>query len=242
MSLSIVTWNVKWATPRAWSRTPEILVRIKTYAPEVVCLTESHADLLSPKGHTICSQPDAGYGVKGARRKVVLWSEEPWEHIDHKGSASLPPGRFVSGVTRTSLGLVKVVGVCIPWFGSRTESHREADRRERWEDHEQYLAGLTKVLAEDSELPIIVIGDYNQRIGAGRWVPKKLQEALQDAFPRGMTIATDALTFEERRTIDHIAVSGDLAAESVKAISNIHEPCRLSDHFGVAARLSATPT
>ena len=42
---------------------------------------------------------------------------QPWERVDDLGVDSLPPGRFVSGVTRTSLGELTVVGVCIPWFG-----------------------------------------------------------------------------------------------------------------------------
>ena len=38
---------------------------------------------------------------------------------DDVGHASLPPGRFVSGVTQTSVGEVTVIGVCIPYSGSR---------------------------------------------------------------------------------------------------------------------------
>ncbi len=45
-------------------------------------------------------------------------------------------GQFVSGVTQTSFGAVDIVGVCIPWFGSRTESRRESERKKRWEDHQ----------------------------------------------------------------------------------------------------------
>ena len=65
---------------------------------------------------------------------------QPWERVDDLGVDSLPPGRFVSGVTRTSLGELTVVGVCIPWFGSRTEAGREPAKL-RWEDHERYLDG-----------------------------------------------------------------------------------------------------
>ena len=55
---------------------------------------------------------------------------------------SLPPGRFVSGVTRTPLGEVTVVGICIPWFGCRTEAYRASERKARWQDHEAFLDGL----------------------------------------------------------------------------------------------------
>ena len=135
MSLRAVTWNVEWATPRS-RRTTEILSRIDGHAPEVVCLTETNVGLLSQRGYTICSQPDAGYGIKINRRKVILWSREPWDEVDDVGLDSMPPGRFVAGVTQTSLGKVTVIGVCIPWFGSRTEARRKAERKMRWEDHE----------------------------------------------------------------------------------------------------------
>ena len=31
----------------------------------------------------------------------MLWSREPWERVDDLGHSSMPPGRFMSGVTRT---------------------------------------------------------------------------------------------------------------------------------------------
>ena len=235
MSLRAITWNVQWATPRS-PRTPEILRRINRHAPEVACLTESHVGLLSEAGHTIASQPDYGYAIKEGRRKVVLWSRKPWKQVENVGIDSMPPGRFVSGVTETSLGVVTVIGVCIPWFGSRTEASRKSERKMRWEDHEQYLAGLTKVLGVGSANRMIVMGDFNQIIGHGSHAPVKLRSALWTAFSPRMTIATAGLTLEGRGSIDHIALSKDLAAESVDVISNIHDDRKLSDHFGVVAQ------
>ena len=141
--MKLVNWNVQWATSRSLRRA-EILRRIQRHDPEVICLTETHTGLLSQGGHTICSQPDYGYPIKDGRRKVMLWSREPWEQVDDVGIDSMPPGRFVSGVTQTSAGEIMVLGICIPWFGSRTEARRTSERKKRWEDHEQYLAGLTE--------------------------------------------------------------------------------------------------
>ncbi|MCY4616075.1 MAG: endonuclease/exonuclease/phosphatase family protein [Chloroflexi bacterium] len=237
MSLSVLTWNVEWATPRA-RRTRHILDRIDRHAPEVVCLTETHESLLSPRGHTICSRPDAGYLVREGRRKVMLWSQELWERVDDLGLDSMPPGRFVAGVTRTSLGEISVVGVCIPWFGSRTESRRGPARKARWEDHREYLHGLRHVLERRATERVIVIGDFNQAIGTASRAPTDLQRALRDALPAGIAIATGDLVFEGRHNIDHIALSDDLVAESVDAISNTHDGRALSDHFGVVAKVS----
>ena len=240
MSLKLVNWNVEWATPRS-SRRAEILRRIQRHDPEIVCLTETHTELLSQDGHTICSQPDYGYPIKDGRRKVMLWSREPWEQVDDVGIDSMPPGRFVSGVTQTSVGEIMVLGICIPWFGSRTEARRTSERKKRWEDHEQYLAGLTEILGRASAKRLIVVGDFNQAIGPGSRAPIKLRSALREAFPPGMNIVTSALAFQGRKCIDHLALSNDLAFTSLGVVSNIHEGKNLSDHFGVVADLSALP-
>jgi len=236
MSLSVATWNVEWATPRS-RRTTEILSRIDQHGPSVVCLTETHKLLLSRDGHTICSRPNSGYAINEDRRKVMLWSREPWQQVDDFGVDSMPPGRFVSGVTQTSLGEVTVIGVCIPWFGSRTEARRKLERKMRWEDHEQYLADLTGVLARASPKRLVVMGDFNQVIGPASRARPELQLALQMAFPPTMTIATAELTFRGRRSIDHIALSNDLEVRSLDVISNVHNGRHLSDHFGVVADL-----
>ncbi|MXY78739.1 MAG: endonuclease/exonuclease/phosphatase family protein [Chloroflexi bacterium] len=239
MTLTLVNWNVEWATHRA-PRGREIQRRIHAHAPDIVCLTEAGIGLLDRPGHAIHSQPDSGYGVRQDRRKVILWSRQPWESVDCEGTESLPPGRFVSGVTRTPVGEARVVGVCIPWFGSRTEKKRGPEQKRQWEDHAQYLAGLSEVLARDSATRLIVLGDFNQVIGTGSRAPAELRSALRDAFPPGMSIATADLTFRGHGSIDHVAVSEHLAVESVAAISNPRDGKPLSDHFGVAAEISAS--
>lgn len=235
--MQVITWNVEWATPRS-PRTPEILRRIDGHAPEIVCLTETDVGLTPRSGHVVCSRADSGYGVRENRRKVALWSREPWREIDDLGLDSMPPGRFVSGVTRTSLGDVTVVGVCIPWFGSRTEARREIERKKRWEDHEEYLVGLAEVLARLPSERLIVMGDFNQLIGPGNRAGHRLRLLLQEAFQPKMRIATSNLAFQGRKSIDHIALSEDFRVETSGVVSNVHDGRKLSDHFGVFAELS----
>lgn len=236
--MRVVNWNVQWATPRS-RRTGEILRRIDLHAPEVVCLSETDYRLLTRDGHTICSRDDYGYPHAGNRRKTMLWSREPWEEVDDLGMESMPPGRFISGVTQTSLGEVRIIGICIPWFGSRTEARRGPERRERWEDHGLSLACLTEYLGHVSTERLIVIGDFNQIIGKGARAPVRLRAALDAAFPPGMTIVTSELAYQGRKSIDHVALSDDLAAESVGVIDNFDGVRRLSDHFGVMVEVSA---
>ena len=237
MTLRLANWNVEWATPRS-RRAPEILRRIAGCAPDVLCLTESDQGLPAPGGYTVCSEAHYGYPLRAGRRKVILWSREPWEQVDDVGIDSMPPGRFVSGVTRTALGPVAVIGVCIPWSGSRTEARRGHARRRRWKDHAQYLEGLETVLGRGATERRIVMGDFNQVIGSGSRAPAELQSALCQAFPAGMTIATSSVAFRGRKSIDHIALSDDLAVDRTCVISNVDGERRLSDHFGVVADLS----
>ena len=65
-----------------------------------------------------------------------------------------------------------------------------------------------------------------------------MRSALRDAIPEYLTIATSSLGHKGRRSIDHLALSEELAAESLSVISNIAGDRKLSDHFGVAAILS----
>ena len=238
MSLTVITWNMEWATPRS-RRTPHLLNRMDRHAPQVICLTETHHDLLSQRGHRICSRPDYGYPIQKGRRKVMLWSRQPWRKVDDLGIDTLPPGRFVSGVTLTPLGEVTVIGICIPWFGSRTEAWRGDARKRPWKDHGQFLDGLPQVLERLPRERLIVIGDFNQMIGPASRAPAELRRALPAAFPPGMRIVTSDVAFKGRTGVDHIAMSADLVATSVSPISNLREGKKLSDHFGVAAHVSA---
>ena len=235
--MKIVNWNVEWAGPRS-PRAPAILNRIDSHDPEIVCLTEAHKALLSRSGHTITAQADYGYGVSEHRRKVMLWSKEPWERVDDVGIATLTPGRFVSAVTRTPLGDVTVMGICIPWFGSRTQANRGSERKLRWQDHEEYLAALTELLQSAPTNRLIVMGDFNQVIGSGSRARRDLRAALANAFPSGMRIITADVAFQGRKSIDHIVVSEDLSVDSLYTISNVQDGKRLSDHFGIAAEIA----
>ncbi len=246
MPLKLVNWNVKWAPDsrgaRETERLNEIRMRIEQHAPDVLCLTEAYTKKTwIQEGHTICSRPDYGYPIEEGRRKVLLWSKEPWEQVDDVGSNSLPPGRFVSGVTKTSVGELTVIGVCIPWHDSRARTSRGSECKKRWEDHEQYLHGLAEILGRPSAGRLVVMGDFNQQIGQGSFTPLRLRELLQRAFPQHMTIATPALGLQGDRLIDHIAISDDLAVESLGVISKWDGDRELSDgrHHGTAAEVSA---
>ena len=153
--MKVVNWNVQWATPRS-ERSPEILRRLAEHAPDIICLTETDADFGLGYGHTICALPDYGMGVRGKRRKVILWSRNPWRPASGLGRATLVPGRFVAGSTDTPVGALTVLGICIPWAGSRTA--RFGGKQRQWQDHEEYLDGLKKLLAPVASSRVSALG------------------------------------------------------------------------------------
>ncbi len=101
--MKCLLWNVEWAPPRS-VRGDLILGGIRESAADVVCLTETERDFL-PAGHLVSADADYGYSHSGGRRKVVLWSRQPWSDVDVMGDESMPGGRFVSGVTVATAGI-----------------------------------------------------------------------------------------------------------------------------------------
>ena len=194
---------------------------------------------MSQDGHTICSQPDYGYTLKEGRRKVMLWSREPWEQVDDLGIDSMPPGRFRVPVShRRQRARSPLSGSAFPGsaHGLRLDASWNARCSGRTMDSTWPVS--RKVLRRASPKRLIVMGDFNQTIGPGSHA-RPLRLALQEAFPPSMTIVTSELAFQGRRSIDHIALSEDWAVGSLGVVSNIHEGRKLSDHFGVVAELSA---
>ena len=60
MPLTIINWNVQWAS----SRSPcdsEILRRSLTYSPEIICFTEAYTSLMAEAGYVISPEPNYGY-------------------------------------------------------------------------------------------------------------------------------------------------------------------------------------
>ena len=230
--MKCLTWNLEWASPIS-GRLKLMQKGISEVDPDVVCYTEVIRTVL-PEGHAVEASADYGYPNTGDRRKVVLWSKNPWTDFDAVGDPEMPSGRFVSGVT----GGIRFVGVCIPW----RDAHVRGGRKDRkaWEDHLSYCDGLKRVLDRYSELsePICILGDYNQRIPRVRQ-PKPVAKALMNAMPDDFTISTEGMKDGEGKAlIDHFAVSSLLTARDIKILPRFAaDGTRLSDHVGVAAHL-----
>ena len=231
-TIRVGTWNTRWAKPSSTNGNI-ISNRLAASGCDVLCVTEGFAGILPDGGHVIDAGEDWGYRIYQGRRKVLLWSKQPWTpHIDAVGSADLPSGRFVAGITETLSGSrLTVVGVCIPWSGAHVKGGRKD--RSPWQDHEGWLAGFEELRSRIPRSGTVVLGDFNQGIPKKRWVPNRTHEALVGAF-EGFQFATQGELLGGRTLIDHIAHTPDLTRGSIGIWNKKAADGKcLSDHFGV---------
>lgn len=234
--LRVALWNVEWAIPQS-GRARAIRRHLSAFDPDMICLTESHSDMLGDD-HQVEAEEDYGYALREGRRKVLLWSRWPWRSIDRVGSPSLPSGRFVSATADTPLGPVDVTGICIPW----SHAHVAGGRRDRtpWQDHLTFLEGLAPLLKPEPSRPSIVLGDFNQRVPRGSQ-PVRVFEALCDALSPHYSLATAGVSDSRNHAaIDHLAHTRDLSATVIAELpSRDAGGLRLSDHFGLVLDIRA---
>lgn len=203
---------------------------------DVIVLTEGCADLLPSGGFVLDAGPDWGYRVDNPnRRKVLVWSKNPWTDIDVHGDEGLPSGRFVEGTTVTPIGSVRIIGVCVPWRGAHvTHGHRN---RQPWEDHGHFLRGLAPVLAAAGP-NTVVVGDFNQRIPRANQ-PIEMANLL-DAALVGFEVPTAQV--RDLQLIDHIAHACGLEmVGQPEMIAGTVDGLELSDHTGVSIELVERP-
>ncbi len=231
--MRVLNWNTEWAKPGS-RRCNRVATRIAEHNPEVACLTEAYPGILMEEGHILLSTDGSGYQNDGGRRKVVLWSREPWHDTYQAENTRLPGGRFVSGVTAG----IRTVGLCIPWRMAHVTSGRR-DRRP-WEDHLTFLEALRPILSDflSRPEPLLVTGDWNQRIPQTRQ-PVEAYEALMRTFS-GLEILTSGnLPEVGELLIDHLAVSPALRTSSLRMLpardqdGNPH-----SDHVGYSVEVT----
>ncbi|MFN8375568.1 MAG: endonuclease/exonuclease/phosphatase family protein, partial [Anaerolineae bacterium] len=176
--LTIGVWNTEWRKPtsEAGKLIRQQLVEIQA---DILCICEGFEGLLPDDGYIVTSEADYGYPIKPGRRKVLLWSRNPWTEVDYIGSVSLPEGRFIRGKTLTLLGETTILGVCIPWADAHVSTGKR--NRKKWEDHLTYLTGLAELLSTMSMRRLLVVGDFNQTMPQQR-LPNIVSVRLQQVF------------------------------------------------------------
>lgn len=230
----MLTWNVQWAAPKfrtAIART------LSAGSPDLVVVTEGVESVLPRHGYRAPGGPDWGYPAPAERRKVLLWSPHPLHEIHMFDEVPLPPGRLVTAVCDTpGLGSVWVVGVCLPWRDAHVRTGR-ADAQP-WDEHLSFLQHLPSVLdSAPSRLPIVLAGDFNQRIPATR-VPTDVATALTRALRSLQVATTGVLPTLASMGVDHICHSRDLRTVRTWGLDrHLGGDRAVSDHDLVAVAL-----
>lgn len=238
-SVRIALWNIAWRRPDS-AAGKTILKHITDQNPDIICITEGYEGFLPASGHTITSNPDYGYPIKTGRRKVMLWSKNPWSHVDPVGNAILPGGRFVRGTTETPIGPLDMIGVCIPW----KDAHVKTGRKDRtpWQDHLTYLQGLQSILLGQKSGRTILLGDFNQHLPRIKQ-PKLVHSALMSTIPEAFRVATAGeIKGAPSPAIDHLCHSPDLECKDLSALPQYDESgALLSDHYGLILDIGLSP-
>jgi endonuclease/exonuclease/phosphatase family metal-dependent hydrolase len=230
--MKVATWNAGWASP-AGAKGQTIRSILTDLRADVIVLTEADLELVPDGGEVVDAYGDWGYPAKRtSARKVLMWSSRGWSGVDHVGGGELPPGRWVAATTDSDVGPVRIVGVCIPWSNAMVGKQAGT---ERWSEHRAYLQGAAGLLARQPR-PLIVAGDFNQRIPRARQ-PRDVADCLAEALD-GMLVPTQG-DHDVGRLIDHIAHSPDLDLidDSLVTLPNVVHGRVLTDHTGVVLDL-----
>ncbi len=234
--ITVATWNLEWASIEV-PRGQRIRSILDSIDGDILCLTETFPDMLSADNRTALADADYGYATSDQRRKTALWSRFGWTGIDRQGAPDMPGGRFVAATSTTSIGPIRIIGVCIPWAGAHVRTGRKDSLR--WAEHLRFLEGLAEFLRVPCKTPTVVIGDFNQRIPQ-KWQPSKIYDALIHTIGSDLRIATGGLTGPDGSlAIDHLAHSSALCVEIGSVLPAVHDGLRLSDHFGFTAKITA---
>lgn len=228
--MKIINWNVEWNTG---SKSKSLIINeiIRSFDPDLVCLTESNNDFnLDKCSNVITSDYDYGYNVEKVKRKVILNSCRPFYDINKYGCIADPGGRFVSGMTSIDSVEYFLVGICIPWADSHVNSGHK--NRERWQDHRLYLENLKTIIKKiEKQKNVIVLGDFNQRIPR-KGQPEDVYLQLLDIFDGYSNGANVNDRIVSDSAIDHVFVGKDLKINNITVIQKEQNGITLSDHDG----------
>jgi endonuclease/exonuclease/phosphatase family metal-dependent hydrolase len=237
----LVTWNIERRNP-ATRQARTMMERIAALSPDVVCLTEAFEGSTETLGGYEVSVKGVLWSDEAPKeRKAVLWSREPWTDVAPAQSAELQSGGLIAATTRTRMGEIRVIGVCVPYHLASPVGI--VPKCPPWSQQFLYLRGLKSVVtSRRPPLPVVLLGDFNQfvpRIWGSKAAGLALTEALDD-----LSVCTGGpIPGVNRPAIDHVAVSSDLQACSVQGLDEHDVDGRkMSDHFGLAVRIRAGTT
>ena len=236
--ITLATWNVEWATP---TKHDAIRERIASWNADILVVTEGDHGVLPVGGHAADAGTDWGYrNTKPHWRKAILWSRWPLREVSTDVPAGVRTGRLVDAVVEAPVeapvGLIRVLAVCIPWRDAHVRTGIDP-HGEQWREHTAMVAHIGRlVAAHDPGTPLVLLGDFNQRLPRVHQ-PRVVHEYLLQALgPLDvLTAGTGPLPGLDRQEVDHIAVSSHFTAGRVWGVDRHDGDRKLSDHDAVLA-------
>ena len=224
----VLAWNLERKRPES-PLGAEAIDHLFSMDPDVMTLTEVRTSFPDSGGHTLYCEPPRGNFAEN-ERKVMIWSKNEWTEVDRFGAEGLDPTRFISGLTHTEAGPVRVLGVCVPWHMAEVTYPIDV-KRKPWELHIRFLDILGTMLRSFDE-PVVVAGDFNQTVPRVKYGNRAAAAGMEAAF-QGFDVATRGqIQGCPRPGIDHIALSQNLQGVNVWGWPHNHNGNRLTDHDG----------
>lgn len=236
--LRLINWNIERRGPHTW-QVKSLIEEIGCYRPDLLFLTEAHDNSTRALGgHSISHRGYRANHKVDSERLALLWSASPWEQLSVPNKIEAAGGA-VLGRTEIKDESLTCLCLCIPYHMAKLPGET---RTRPWHYHDQFLtliAPWIRALAQ-SEERLIIAGDFNRRMPRG-WGPKRSYELMERAFENTRIVTSGQLEPLNEKTIDHVAISGGIKPQSVRALSQFEKDGRpRSDHFGVLADLELT--
>lgn len=234
-SLKVLTWNLerhRMTSPKG-SLATDYLFALE---PDLMFLTETRTDFPQKNGFTAFGTNPGSY-FEATECKIAIWSKYPLEEFDTIGDPDLPPHRYLSALVITPIGKIRVICICIPWHMANVRDKQ--NKKKPWQSHIDYLEILPTIVRKFAE-PLIIAGDFNQRIPRVKYGNIKAADAIQKCFQElDMDIVTKGIIDGVNKPgIDHIAISRHLRSDKVFGWSNVVDGKTVSDHDGAGCELS----
>lgn len=229
----VLTWNLERKVIGS-NKAKAAVDYLFSQSPDVMAVSETHTNFPLEGGHVVWARPPFGRFAE-TERKILIWSRRPWRDIDDLGLPELPEGRFISAVTDTENGPIRFVGVCIPYhMADVIYCHKN---RAPWEQHKRYLEMLPKILDRYSE-PIIIVGDFNQRIPRIKNGNKVAAELLEKTFENFNIVSRDIPKGCDKQGLDHIALGQGIQPTKIWGWPKTLNGQVLTDHDGSGCDIS----
>jgi hypothetical protein len=237
----IATWNLM-RPPDSGSRREALLARVATINADVWVLTETRRGFAPGAEYALASVSAPAPDRHRDESWVSIWSRLPSSPL----ALNAEPERTACAQIRVGDTALLVYGSVLPWISDSRRHVRGADafaialraQAEEWLTLRSALPGTE----------LIIAGDLNQDLAAFHYYGSRRGKTLlaESVAAAGLVCLTASssdplLRHAGRASIDHICVTEALAVSATVFAWPTPEEVgkKLTDHFGVAAHLTA---